>query len=194
MPGFSGRSGYTTPLGAGDAEESSGSAVPLGAGSIDAPEGVDVPMSAQPGPMPEPQQHAVPEQGMTNIPQEAIGEFMQNLEQAIRTRAIDPAGFAEAFIERVGVDITRQLLSTYTPSDIVEAVRQSPGGDSAAIVTRDGQKYMNALWQHAGQLVGVVPGVTQPSPHSVGQTIETQAEQLDDIEEPDEDGESEDEE
>lgn len=194
VPGFSGRSGYTTPLGAGDAEESSGSAVPLGAGSIDAPEGVDVPMSAQPGPMPEPQQHAVPEQGMTNIPQEAIGEFMQNLEQAIRTRAIDPAGFAEAFIERVGVDITRQLLSTYTPSDIVEAVRQSPGGDSAAIVTRDGQKYMNALWQHAGQLVGVVPGVTQPSPHSVGQTIETQAEQLDDIEEPDEDGESEDEE
>jgi hypothetical protein len=120
---------------------------------------------------------------MQQIPQEAVGEFINSLEQAIQTRVVDPAGFAQAFVERVGADMTRALLGTYSPSDIVEAIRQSPGGESSGIVTRDGQKYMAELWHRASLLVGAP--APAPVPSQPAEVVEIDAEAVEEPEDED---------
>jgi hypothetical protein len=87
------------------------------------------------------------------VSQEAMGQFLNALEQAIASRAIDPAGFAEGFVARVGIEATAQLLDRYQPEHFIDAVRASPGGESAAITTHSGSRFVHEVWAEAAQLV-----------------------------------------
>jgi hypothetical protein len=125
-------------------------AVPLGGGGVEVP--APAPMAAPV--VGQPQQVEVAQQpSPPPVSQEAMGQFLNALEQAIASRAIDPAGFAEGFVARVGIEATAQLLDRYQPEHFIDAVRASPGGESAAITTHSGSRFVHEVWAEAAQLV-----------------------------------------
>jgi len=85
---------------------------------------------------------------------EHVGEFLQELEKAIRTGLIPPGLFAAGLIDKIGADTARVLLSTITPEQITEMVQAQENGGSTAIATRDGQRYLRELWSAAQSQLG----------------------------------------
>lgn len=84
------------------------------------------------------------------LPPQAVGEFFQSLENAVRERVIPPEMFAEGFISRVGPEVAAAVAQQVSAEQIIETARQATDGQSR-IVTRDGQRYVQQMWQHVAQ-------------------------------------------
>jgi hypothetical protein len=83
---------------------------------------------------------------------EQVGEFLQELENAIRGGIIPPGLFAQGFIGRVGADVAKSLVGQISPDLITQMVQSQEAGASMAIVTRDGQRYLRDLWAEVARL------------------------------------------
>jgi hypothetical protein len=96
-------------------------------------------------------------QDQVEVSAEAINEFVEELETAIRGGLIPPSVFAKSFVERVGPEETRVILSKISPDQFVDGTIQA-GGQQSAIVTRGGRAYVEELWVEAKKLVGLPHG------------------------------------
>lgn len=89
---------------------------------------------------------------MVNVTPEQISQFIGELDNAIQGDVISPALFARGVLERIGKDNLGFLIEKLEPSSIVESIKAA-GGESSAIVTRAGRKYIEQVWQEAKQLI-----------------------------------------
>lgn len=89
------------------------------------------------------------EEGDFEFTPEQLNEFALQLNGAIEGGVIDPATFADGFIEKVGPEATLALVGRITADTFIEAVSSSPEGAKLAMVTRRGQKYVRELWKQA---------------------------------------------
>ena len=95
------------------------------------------PPPAQPAAAPQPQ-----------VSDMQVQLFVQQLENAITTN-VDPAQFASVLIQQIGPQMAVQTIGQVTPEAIVEMVSGTPAGASSPIVTRSGEKYLQAVWEAA---------------------------------------------
>lgn len=103
----------------------------------------------QPQPAPQAPQQQI------EIPEEDAREFLDKLNEAIKSDIVKPSQFAEAFVQRVGADVARGLISSLTPQRLLEGIAQEPGGEHTAIATLEGQKFVEELWVETAKLVQV---------------------------------------
>jgi hypothetical protein len=172
QPGMAPTDTAPMPMGAGPA------GVPMGgapaAGDVP-PMAMPVPTSfaqpvAQPSPPIPAQAEPILEQplphgpmALATLPPEAVQEFYSNLEMAVQTKTVPPLSFAQQFVERVGADRTAQLVREVSPGDIIDIVREA-GGDSSAMATRDGYRYVEELWMHARMITDEMRQEGAPAP------------------------------
>lgn len=109
----------------------------------------DVPPVAQQAPVQAEQRTEAP---LVNVTPEQISQFIGELDNAIQGDVISPALFARGVLERIGKDNLGFLIEKLEPSSIVESIKAA-GGESSAIVTRAGRKYIEQVWQEAKQLL-----------------------------------------
>lgn len=106
------------------------------------------------GAPPAAQQPPQSEQAALNLNPEHVAEFLQELEGAIRQGVVPPGLFARGFIERVGAQNARSVVSSLSPESLVQVVQAQENGESTAIATRDGQRYVRELWSAVAQQTG----------------------------------------
>ncbi len=185
-----------SPVQPGEAQPQDTAPMPMGAGPVSMPIGAQPGMSfdapvAPPVPdaQPSSQQQQAPPQppfpaadprqepggpgplpALATLPPEAVQEFFQNLEMAVQTKAVPPEAFAQQFVERVGVERSAQLVGEVNPGDIIDIVREA-GGDSSAMATRDGYRYVEELWIHAQRICQQQAGAPSPEPAAAEQPV-----------------------
>jgi len=133
----------------------SGVHVPSGAALVqmDAPPPPPPPAPVPPpDPMQQPQAAPPVQAAQARVTQDAVTLFISELEGAVRSGQIPPGLFARGVIAEVGVDVARDLVTKVTPQDVFTALeaQQAP----SAILTRDGQAYVVAVWEEARKMVG----------------------------------------
>jgi hypothetical protein len=92
------------------------------------------------------------------IPAEAIGMFVGQLDQAIRSGVVAPRQFAEGFIQHAGPQVANQVIAAVSADVFIEFVNGQPAGQQTAIVTRAGQKYVRAVWDEAVAIINQMAG------------------------------------
>lgn len=112
------------------------------------PQGFSGPDLFAPNPAPAPA--SAPAQSV-DVKPEHFAQFLQELEIAIRGGVVPPGMFARGFIDKVGKQNAVALLGMFTPDALVASVQAQEQGSSTAIVTRDGQRYVQELWAAASQ-------------------------------------------
>ena len=128
--------------------------------------------AATPGPTGEPNPAAT-----VGTPTAALNEFCNQLETVVAGRLLSPPAFAQQVIERIGVQQTGLLLQQFSPAVVIQ--HAAGLGGSGALQTRDGQRYVGALWQVATQLVGAQmqspagTGTQQPAAPTGGTSTES---------------------
>lgn len=135
---------------------------PIGVGGEDVSRGQEEVGAAPPPTIQDPvQQRQQPSSQVSlgALPPQAVGQFFQELENAVRERIISPDMFAQGFISHVGAEVAAAVSQQVSADQIIETARQATDGQSR-IVTRDGQRYVQQMWQHVAQ---VLQGQQQPS-------------------------------
>jgi hypothetical protein len=77
-----------------------------------------------------------------------LGMFVSVLEGAI-TGGTDPAQFAAALIGQLGIEKAVQAVTQMNPEKVIELVSTSPAAAQSPIMTRAGEKYLEAVWAAA---------------------------------------------
>jgi hypothetical protein len=88
--------------------------------------------------------------------EQAVVRFVGELDGAIRDQVLSPVAFANLFIGEVGPEMASRLLQMIPPDQVIATVAGLPDGDRSQIVTREGQKYVRAVWAAAGEALGLV--------------------------------------
>jgi hypothetical protein len=96
---------------------------------------------------PMPQQQA-PAEAAPPVNDAQIQRFVASLEQAI-SQNVDPVQYAATLIAQIGPQMAVQAIGSVGPEQIVEMVSASPAGAASPIVTRSGEKYLQAVWEAA---------------------------------------------
>lgn len=107
-------------------------------------------VEAPPQPQAPPQAPLAP--ATEKITNEQVAEFSQQLEDAIASGLVTAKVFARKFIDEAGPDVTLTIINALGPDQLISAVNEQPGGESTAIVTRGGRKFVHELWEEARQL------------------------------------------
>ncbi len=89
----------------------------------------------------------------SGLTEESVAKFVEKLDLAISTGIVPPQEFAHEFVKEVGPEVTKQLMSSISPDQLVDAVSQFKEGKSTSITTRDGRKYVENLWTEASKIV-----------------------------------------
>lgn len=100
-----------------------------------------------------PEPSVPPQDGALQITQEQVASFSEQLEAAIATNVVTPKQFAEGFVQTVGPDAARELLTRMEPDQLVDAIQAQPQLQESHIVTRKGRKFVRQLWIEAAQLI-----------------------------------------
>ena len=87
-------------------------------------------------------------------PKELVAEFVGQLENAIATNFVTAEGFAHAMHGRVGPAQMAELVQRIQPAQFFAMLEQAPGSGASRILTRDGRRYVSAMWVEAQRLVG----------------------------------------
>jgi hypothetical protein len=88
--------------------------------------------------------------------EQGMGRFVNELDNAIRDKVLSPLAFANLFIAEVGAPVAAQLMQSIPPEQIIQVVASLPEGDRSQIVTREGQKYVRAVWLACATQLGLV--------------------------------------
>jgi hypothetical protein len=88
--------------------------------------------------------------------EQGMGRFVSELDNAIRDKMLSPLAFANLFIAEVGAPVAAQLMQSIPPEQIIQVVASLPEGDRSQIVTREGQKYVRAVWLACATQLGLV--------------------------------------
>jgi hypothetical protein len=88
--------------------------------------------------------------------EQGMGRFVNELDSAIRDKVLSPLAFANLFIAEVGAPVAAQLMQSIPPEQIISVVASLPEGDRSQIVTREGQKYVRAVWLACATQLGLV--------------------------------------
>jgi hypothetical protein len=116
------------------------------------------PVRPPPVPQAQPSQASAPS-ALPLVPteqqQQQVAEFMTELDQAIAGKVVSPVAFANLFIGRVGPQVAAHLLTVITPEYLIQVVNGLPGGGATQIVTREGQKYVHAVWTESARVLGL---------------------------------------
>jgi hypothetical protein len=86
-----------------------------------------------------------PEKFIRHFQPEAMAGFLQQADQSINGQ-IDPTVFAEQFVARFPGE-ARTLVQHIQPEEVVAHVRTMDGAETSALVRRDGEKWLQALWR-----------------------------------------------
>jgi hypothetical protein len=110
---------------------------------------------AQPAPAPAP---APPAGGaIPGLTEQHIGQFIGELENAIRGKVVSPNGFANLFIGQVGGQLAAQVVMAVDPDQLIQAMQQTPEMEGSQIVQRHGQKYVREVWDELRKALGLTP-------------------------------------
>jgi len=100
-----------------------------------------------------PQAEGAPIPGLTEA---HIHEFVDELEKAIRGKVVGAPGFANLFIGRIGPQIAAQVAIGVHPDQLIQLLQTTPGAaEQSQIVTREGQKYVRAVWDELRKQLGL---------------------------------------
>lgn len=130
-----------------------GAAPPNAAAPTAAP-GVPVPPAPSPGPsvsapQPPPPPNGEPSvfpPGAPHVTATQIAHFARTLNDAIMSGGIiTPEDYAEQFVVQVGDETSRWMVAHIEPAEIANAIEQQ-GGRRTSIPTREGRKYLAAVW------------------------------------------------
>ena len=93
----------------------------------------------------------------------ALQQFCEQLDAVVSGRLMSPENFGRKIIEQIGPEQTAMLLQQYRPADVIQASGSIGAG---AVQTRDGQRYVAALWTVTAQLIGanMQQAAVQPQP------------------------------
>jgi hypothetical protein len=106
----------------------------------------------QPQPAVQPQRASVQNALSAVFTNEAVDQFLRNLEGAINI-GMTPADFAQRFVHTYPEPAFR-LVAMYKPADVVAFTKTLPGGETTAITRRDGAQFIDALWDEIKKLRG----------------------------------------
>jgi len=143
-----------------------GAGVPFGASTeIGGPQSEEANSGAPPSP-------AGPAAGE----QASLQQFCEQLDTVVSGRLMSPEGFGRQVIERLGPEQTAMLLQRFRPADVIQA---SSGIGAGAVQTRDGQRFVAALWTITTQMVGAhLQQAAAPQPNMSPQPAAQQAGQV----------------
>jgi hypothetical protein len=99
----------------------------------------------------EPAAEPAQEPVVVQVTNEQVARFSEKLEEAIASGIVTPAMFADGFIAETSPETTLAIVSAIGPDQLVDAVAQQEGAQSTAIVTREGRKFVQELWEEASR-------------------------------------------
>ena len=111
-------------------------------------------VSAPPPPVQSPPSPQAAEGGTkVEITQDQMTEFLSALNE-YSSQGVPVAMFAKGFVEKVGPEVARDLMTKVKPSDIINVIAQADEDEQSYLLTASGRQYVTALWAEVGKIVG----------------------------------------
>ena len=86
----------------------------------------------------------IPARFLEHFEKEAMLGFLAQAEQSI-ANGIDPSVFGEMFYSQFPEQASK-LVTAFGHEEVLDVVRTFPGSESSVLVMRDGEKWMESLW------------------------------------------------
>jgi hypothetical protein len=87
------------------------------------------------------------------ITQEQMTEFLSALNE-YSAQGVPVTMFAKGFVEKVGPEVARDLMTKVKPNDIINVIAQADEDEQSYLLTASGRQYVAALWAEVGKIVG----------------------------------------
>lgn len=91
--------------------------------------------------------------GNVEITQEQMTEFLGALNE-YSSQSVPVGLFAKGFVDKVGADVARDLMTKVKPADIINVIAAADQDEQSYLLTASGRKYVTDLWSEVGKLVG----------------------------------------